>query len=128
MFSAWSSVAAPVAGAFGRPHVDGAVPGAQCVSTRCVPDSPRSRLAEGCRGWNLRLPGDSPRHWPQILTMIVAVSLATGHPIVAGAVEGFMLAAVGAILFGGCCLGCPFVFHLLAGNGDSQGEHYQVEG
>ena len=84
-------------------------------------DAVYNHLIAARRGLAPLEPAPPPRRFAQalaaILTMVIAVSLVTGHPIVAGAVEGFMLAAVGAILFGGFCLG-SFVFHLLAGNGE----------
>jgi hypothetical protein len=49
------------------------------------------------------------------LSATIAIALLTGWYVLAAALEAFLMAAVGAILFGGFCFG-SFTFHLLTGN------------
>lgn len=80
-----------------------------------------NRLIAVRRGLPSPAPAPGPRRFAQglaaTLTMIIAVSLLTGRQFLALAVEALLLAAVGAILFGGFCFG-SFVFHLLTGNAE----------
>ena len=89
-------------------------------------DMAYNRLIAVRRGSALLAPAPRPRRFAQgmaaITTTLIAVSLRTGHHLVAGAIEAFMLAAVGAILFRGFCLG-SFVYHVLAGNREFASSH-----
>ena len=63
----------------------------------------------------------APRRFAQFLAgsfaLAIGVSLALGWRVVALVLEGFLIVAIGALVFGGFCLG-SFVFHLLRGRGD----------
>jgi hypothetical protein len=52
-----------------------------------------------------------------LFALAIGVSLAAGWHTTARVIEGFFLVAVGALVFGGFCLG-SFVFHLARGRGD----------
>ena len=63
----------------------------------------------------------APRRFAQALAglfaLAIGVSLAMGWHTIALVVEGFFVVAVGALAFGGFCLG-SFVFHLVCGRAD----------
>ena len=48
--------------------------------------------------------------------LVIAISLLSGLQVLAWIFEAMLLVALGALLFGGFCLG-SFVFHFLVGNG-----------
>jgi Domain of unknown function (DUF4395) len=60
----------------------------------------------------------APRTFAQFLAgsfaLAIGLSLAVGWRIAALVLEGFFMVALGALLFGGFCLG-SFLFHLLCG-------------
>jgi Domain of unknown function (DUF4395) len=62
-----------------------------------------------------------PRRFAQFLAgsfaLTIGVSLALGWRMAALVLEGFFIIAVGALVFGGFCLG-SFVFHLLCGRAE----------
>ena len=80
-----------------------------------------NRLIAVRRGLPALMPAPGPRRFAQglaaTLLLIIADALLTDRPALAAIVQGVLLAAVGAIHFGGFCAG-SFVFHLLAGNAD----------
>lgn len=63
-------------------------------------------------------PAPAPRRFAQFLAgsfaLTIGVSLALGWRTTAFVVEGLFIVAVGALVFGGFCLG-SFVFHVLCG-------------
>ena len=63
-------------------------------------------------------PAPAPRRFAQFLAgsfaLAIGVSLALGWRTTAFVLEGFLIIAVGALVFGGFCLG-SFIFHLLRG-------------
>lgn len=63
----------------------------------------------------------APRRFAQFLAgsfaIAIGVSLALGWRMAALVLEGFFIVAIGALVFGGFCLG-SFVFHLLRGRAD----------
>jgi uncharacterized protein DUF4395 len=66
-------------------------------------------------------PAPAPRRFAQLLAgscaLAIGASLAAGAQAIALALEAFFVAAVGALVFGGLCLG-SFLFHRLGGRGD----------
>jgi hypothetical protein len=60
----------------------------------------------------------APRRFAQFLAgsfaLAIGVTLALGWPMIAFVLEGLLLVALGALVFGGFCLG-SFLFHLLRG-------------
>jgi len=60
----------------------------------------------------------NPRRFAQgmagTFALAIGVSLALGWNVVAIALQGLLIVAVGALVFGGFCLG-SFIFHLLSG-------------
>src|SRR5205807_10385679 len=63
----------------------------------------------------------TPRRFAQFLAgtfaLAIGVSLALGWRVAAFVLEGLFIVAIGALVFGGFCLG-SFVFHLLRGHAD----------
>jgi hypothetical protein len=49
--------------------------------------------------------------------LLIGVSLLAGLNLLAWVLQTLMLAAIGALIFGGFCLG-SFVFHVLVGNSE----------
>jgi hypothetical protein len=72
-------------------------------------------------GRALLTPAPGPRRFAQAMagtfTILIAVSLITGWHRLAWVLEAVLLAALGALIFGGFCLG-SYVFHLLTGNSE----------
>jgi hypothetical protein len=72
------------------------------------------------RGTTL-MPAPAPRRFAQFVAgsfaLGIGISLALGWPTTAMVLEGFFIAAVGVLVFGGFCLG-SFVFHVLCGRAD----------
>ncbi len=70
------------------------------------------------RGAHTPGPAPGPRRFAQALAgsfmVAIALSLRAGNTFVAWALEGILLAAIAALVFGGFCLG-SFVFHALRG-------------
>jgi hypothetical protein len=66
-------------------------------------------------------PAPPPRRFAQFLAgsfaLAIGISLALGWGMAALVLEGFFTLAVGALVFGGFCLG-SFVFHLLSGRAE----------
>lgn len=66
-------------------------------------------------------PAPAPRRFAQFLAgsfaLAIGISLALGWRMTAFVLEGFLIVAVGALVFGGFCLG-SFLFHLLRGRID----------
>jgi Domain of unknown function (DUF4395) len=66
-------------------------------------------------------PAPTPRRFAQFLAgsfaLAIGISLVLGWRTIALVLEGFFIAAVGVLVFGGFCLG-SFVFHLLRGRAD----------
>jgi hypothetical protein len=64
------------------------------------------------------LPAPNPRRFAQgmagTFALAIGISLALGWKGVALVLEGLLVVAVGALIFGGFCLG-SFIFHLLTG-------------
>ncbi|HKA41536.1 MAG TPA: DUF4395 family protein [Burkholderiales bacterium] len=67
------------------------------------------------------LPAPAPRRFAQFLAgsfaLATGVSLILGWRTTALVLEGFLMAAVAALVFGGFCLG-SFIFHLLIGRAE----------
>jgi len=63
-------------------------------------------------------PAPGPRRFAQGMAgkfaLAIGISLALGWKVLALALEGLLIVALGALVFGGFCLG-SFVFHLLSG-------------
>src|SRR5712692_4277870 len=63
-------------------------------------------------------PAPGPRRFAQgmagTFALAIGISLALGWKVLALALQGLLIVAVGALVFGGFCLG-SFVFHLLSG-------------
>jgi len=63
----------------------------------------------------------APRRFAQCLAgsfaFAIGVSLTLGWRLVAFVLEGFFMVAIGALVFGGFCLG-SYLFHLLSGRAD----------
>jgi uncharacterized protein DUF4395 len=66
-------------------------------------------------------PAPAPRRFAQFLagsfSFAIGLSLVLGWSRVAAGLEAFFVGAVGALVFGGFCLG-SYVFHLLSGRAD----------
>jgi hypothetical protein len=64
-------------------------------------------------------PAPGPRRFAQVMagsfTLAIGVALLSGSRVVAWALEGVLLAAIGALVFGRFCLG-SYVFHLARGH------------
>jgi hypothetical protein len=69
-------------------------------------------------GGGILAPALAPRRFAQLLAgsfaLAIGVSLAFGWRTTAFVLEGLLIIAVGALVFGGFCLG-SFIFHLLRG-------------
>jgi Domain of unknown function (DUF4395) len=87
--------------------------------------APRLNPFDALYNSTLALPGGTtltsapaPRRFAQFLAglfaLAIGASLALGWRTTALVIEGFLIVAVGALVFGGFCLG-SFVFHLLRG-------------
>lgn len=67
------------------------------------------------------VPAPAPRRFAQAiagtLALIAGLALATGRQLVARGVEGLLVAALVALVFGRLCVG-SYLFHLLRGDGD----------
>lgn len=90
--------------------------------------APRRNPFDALYNWTLARPrgialgpAPAPRRFAQFLAgsfaLAIAVSLALGSRTTAVVLEGLFLVAVGALAFGGFCLG-SFVFHVLCGRAD----------
>ena len=66
-------------------------------------------------------PAPAPRRFAQgmgaTFLLLIGLSLLAGLNTLAWVLEAFMVVAIGALIFGGFCMG-SFVFHLLTGNGE----------
>jgi hypothetical protein len=80
-----------------------------------------NRLVAARKGRPAPLPAPASRRVAQgmaaTFTLVIGVSLLAGWDTFAWALEALLLVALGALIFGGFCLG-SFVFHLLTGNGE----------
>jgi hypothetical protein len=90
--------------------------------------APRLNPFDALYNWTLARRGGltltaapAPRRFAQALaglfSLAIGVSLALGWRTIAFIIEGFFVVAVGALAFGGFCLG-SFVFHLVRGRAE----------
>jgi len=77
-------------------------------------------LVAARKGLPLLTAAPGPRRFSQGMAgtfmLLIWVSLLTGWDTLAWVLEGILLAALGALIFGAFCVG-SFLFHLLTGNG-----------
>jgi hypothetical protein len=80
-----------------------------------------NRLVAVRKGVPAVTPAPAPRRFAQgmgaTFMLLIGVSLLAGLNVLAWVLQTLMLAAIGALIFGGFCLG-SFVFHVLVGNGE----------
>jgi hypothetical protein len=80
-----------------------------------------NRLVAARRGLPALTAAPAPRRFSQAVaatfTLLIGVSLLAGWNTLAWMLEAFLLAVLGALIFGGFCMG-SYVFHLLTGNGE----------
>jgi hypothetical protein len=90
--------------------------------------APRLNIFDAVYNWILArsrgtrlMPAPAPRRFAQFLAgsfaLAIGISLVLGWRTTALVLEGFFIAAVGTLVFGGFCLG-SFVFHVLRGRTD----------
>ncbi|HEU5182016.1 MAG TPA: DUF4395 family protein [Candidatus Polarisedimenticolia bacterium] len=82
-------------------------------------DAAYNSLIARPRGLSRLTSAPGPRRFAQGMAgtfmLAIALSLARGHTVLAWTVEGMLVAALGALIFGRFCLG-SYVYHLIRGD------------